>query len=66
MAAMRLLWLACSRQDWRQSPIRALWRTIPCDAGRSIIPGTSWVMTTQELAGAAPLSENGSRFVSIR
>jgi hypothetical protein len=65
MVAMLLLRLDVSLQDRRQSPIRALWRTIPCDAGRSIILATSRVMTYQELAGVVPPSQNGTRFVSM-
>ena len=66
MIAIHLLWFGVSLSDWRQSPIRTQWRTMPCDAGRSIISGTSRVMTDQELTGAAPLSQNGTRSFSIR
>lgn len=66
MVAMLLLRFGSSRSDWRQSPIRARWRTITCDAGRSIILGTSRVMTNQELAGAVPFSRYGTRSFRIR
>jgi len=66
MVAMYLLRVGPLALDWRQSPIRARWRTITCDAGRSIILGTSRVMTYQELAGAVPLSRYGTRSFRIR